>query len=462
VLLIFANLAHAAPQRPDQVVVEVDWTDSVNSLQFAVLDEVESLLVGGYYGAQVVDLITYTASGAPPVKTDEGVLDLRAAVAVGANYEEHGSPSALLVFGNVGVYDGQSGATLGRVGTVPLHTELHDASGDNRVDVCTTDGLLLTTTSGFTLQPAPNDLDPGFVGQHDFHACLPDMTGDGLGDLLMVHYDDQNLVFKKYLIGQTSGPVSLHPGGPDGYGAPLWSQVLFPEAIYSARSLQADLDPELELAVLGNYVDRLSFDIRPTSWLYIIDDVATSPRVRDIFPTPVGPSTPFDPLPQLGVVGDINDDGIDDIVLPEPLGASATGATTHHLRIVSGASTGYAPTTLATFTLDLPDPGTITRLVHHANDLDGDGHVDLYAAAQTASTTIQIWHGPLVEPPSAPADTSDTGVESGTDTDTDTGGSSTPPSPTVYAQPRRRSDAKGCHCSHGACDASFMPLSRRH
>jgi hypothetical protein len=373
------------------------------------------------------------------------------------------------------VYDGFTSVSYAEgSGWAAMAAPMVDANGDGRVDVCTAWNVLITAESGWRFVALPNDLDPTSIWRNDYHACLPDVTGDGYGDLLMAHYDPTNIVSSIYSFGIGGGPITLHPGGPDGYGEPVWTELGIDKAVYSARAIQADDDPELELALLAGYVGHDPFygypgtPLLPDSWLLVLDDVGTTPVVIQNVRVGVAGGAGLG-LPQLSVLGDIDGDGIDDLALPEKYGDAAYGSydhAEHHVRLVSGASAAGSLDTLALLSFVFDDPeADVHDLIVRAHDLNEDGHMDLYGfASVSGSTVIQVWYGPLYEAPEPPQDTGDTGdTGDGSDTGTSSTGTAstgdTAGEPTPPAKAKAPPDDKGCGCSSGpAFPASALML----
>lgn len=345
---------------------------------------------------------------------------------------------------------------------------VNDVDGDERLDLCTINGLVITSaTQPWTFAPFPDDLPGQDVEDHN--ACLPDITGDGLADLLSAEWN----VIDGYLFPSFGGPVSLYAGGPGGYGpTPLWTEELFFDAPYAMVAVQRDDDPELELAALTRPVYRYEGNIESSS-LVLIDDLATAPQRVGAYPATIDNGFALwswrRVQPRLVNLGDVDGDGFDDLLLPEAYGYKFDDTHTeepHHFRIVSAASSGAVVDELATLRFDAP----VTEIVamdFGVGDVNDDGEQDLYGFAcdDREGCWLQVWYGPLSTLLEGPMDSGETG-----DTGTHATGDTAPQAPTgdtaqptnASDEPRPPSDASRCGCRAAAPSPPATFLRRRH
>jgi len=420
-----------------------------------------ALLLRAYDG-HVVD-----GTGPPrildPVTTTKGAeMDAGDAMVVPSDLREGTATSMLLIEGVGGVFDYHTKQQLLDERVHELQSRAPDVNGDGRIDLCAHSSLILTHEEGWENLPLPNDRDPSTELHDDFHACLPDVNGDGYGDLLVAHYESTVL----FTLG---GPMSLHLGGPDGYATePLWTAEIVGDATFSAIAVQRDIDPELEIALLAKPL--------PYGWaqfeslILFIDDVATTqPFVSQAYYAyPTGSDVSEG---QLVALGDLDGDGFDEIAIPESAGSDpdAFDDPAHHIRVLSATSWNVDPDVRTTFLFDLHKDHERWNMDLGAADLNHDGHIDLFGfISGLRETTTQIWYGPLIVPDEGDTgetgDTADTGsaTTQPTDTDTDTGtpavDSGTPKQPPSPPD----DEPTGCGCTTTTAWAlPLHPFTRR-
>jgi len=353
-------------------------------------------------------------------------------------------------------------------GTAGPYTQTGDVDGDGRVDVCSLAGIILTTSDDlWTVAPFPNDLPAN--NREDHNACMPDLTGDGLADLISAEWH----IIDPYFFPAVAGPVSLYAGGPGGYAStPLWTEELFFDAPYAMVAVQRDDDPELELAALTRPVYRYG-DLESSS-LVLIDDVATAPRRVGAYPATIDNGFELWSFgtaePRLVNLGDVDGDGYDDLLLPEAYGYKFDDTRTeepHHFRIVSSASSEAVVDELATLRFDAP-VAEIEAMDFGVGDVNGDEVPDLFGFVcdDREGCWLQVWYGPLSTLLESPSDTGETG-----DTGTHATGDTAPQAPTGdTAEPDARAaedttvamhDDPGCGCGIPTRTASLSFFRRR-
>jgi len=325
-----------------------------------------------------------------------------------------------------------------------------DVDGNGTLDVCTSNGVALTSLDTWSHAPYPRlDLGSGFGAPH--RACGADYTGDGHADLLVGARTDGGYLFFSY-----GGPVALFPGGPDGFSyTPTWVvDELFFDAPYSMVAVQRDDDPELELAALTRPMSP--YGKLQGSTLVLLDDVATDPHRDGAYPTFADRGDEGLLEAQLVNLGDVDGDGYDDLAIPEGrgYGYETTTLPIHHIRIVSSASDGAVVDELGTLRFDVGEADPVDSMWLGVADLNEDGETDLYGLACWRDCFVQVWYGPLAEHLEEPADTGGTGdTGASTETASDTGGTASPTadtasSPTAPASPGP-TETQGCGCATG-------------
>lgn len=340
------------------------------------------------------------------------------------------------------------------VSTEPAGSLRHapDIDGDGRTDLTTSSQYILTHAAGAVAYPLPGDVGGDLF--LDRGVPLPDVTGDGFGDLLSGPYTDG--FWLGYLYAHAGTHLGLYPGGPDGYATtPLWAFDLS-SALMDAIALQTDDDPELEIMALGhiNYDYEVDSGTLPT--VHILDDLTGTPTETSfgLAHSRGGPGS------QLFNVGDLDGDGRDD-VLVTTAGAFFFDPTEEHFDLILlGSTVDYDPLqALQTFALEGGDTGYGFAL--EVVDVTDDGELDIVVGFNGA---INVFHGPLFEAP-LPADTADTASPTDTATtvtftEPTSGTTATTPSPTDTTDPTPVADPSGDTPPQGCgCHAAPFPSS---
>jgi hypothetical protein len=321
-----------------------------------------------------------------------------------------------------------------------------DIDGDGRSDLVIDSQYILTHADGAVPYPLP-----GHVGADlwvDRAVPLPDVTGDGYGDLLSGPYTDCH--WFGYIYSCPTSHMALYPGGPDGYATtPLWETDL-PRALMEAVALQLDEDPELEIMALGHVMHHYDVDTGLGHTVHIFDDVNSTPvhSYFEMVHSRGGPGS------KLFNVGDLDGDGLDDVLVTSP-GVSLFGSPTEPFDLLLlGSSVGYDPSRLLqTFVLEggSLDSGFSLEVA----DITDDGELDIVVGFNGA---INVFYGPLYvappvpdtaatdtgAPPSLPTSTGDTG-ESSPATDSTAPSASTAPTSTADGADTKATDGCGCH-----------------
>lgn len=303
----------------------------------------------------------------------------------------------------------------------------HDVDGDGREDICGREFLVRTHSPDFLTEPYPN---PTPFPPWGNHLCISDLNGDGHGELLQLHYFD--IVPIGYDAYPTTTNVHLHLGGPDGYEAtPAWSHT-FEQAVHQAVPVQADADPELELLLSGGAL-RNGYDAT-TMEFQVLDAVQGPTPTVVLVRSDQQLDTPRRGTPaQLEYLGDLDGDGLDEVAVCTLSFHDKKSNPHGELRIIGAGRNFDTNDPIATFPLEAPrgapndpNPDPYDICSPGAQDLDGDGHVDLYAFAtltfSNQPSLFQVWYGPLYEAPEPLPDTADTGTLAATG---DTGATTT-------------------------------------
>lgn len=342
-----------------------------------------------------------------------------------------------------------------------------DIDGDGLVDLHGWNAVYLQRDEGWLTVPYPQvSLLP-----YEYFRFLPlgDVTGDGLGDVLLAV--DTGLDPNFGLPNLTNGVLHLFPGTPDGYSdTPLWV-VHTDTPVAHAFGLQMDDDPELEVFALG------------------ADDWGTGPpdSVSFIYvdPTPDGAdvehlhelednNTYGGNAPLALAFDDVDGDGLGDVAFFS--GGAVCEANVMGRVVVSSRRWDPEQPWFIAPALRAPDAtrgdefdylGTNQGAV--VVDFDGDGHLDIgtvYRETRPEDLTyIQIWY-PMREPQPphtgdtglAPDTASSTAADTGTaDTATGTRATDATPSPTQAETPSRC----GCHpglATSGLASSALLPL----
>lgn len=341
----------------------------------------------------------------------------------------------------------------------------HDVDGDGREDICGRDVLVRTHSPDFLTVPYPN---PPPMGT-GMPLCIPDIDGDGHAELLSLHYGDYYSILHRTYVGTTT--VYLHLGGPDGYqDTPVWSH-LFDFAVQAATPVQADADPELELLLAsGSFQNGADFDATD---IHVLDGVqGPSPTiVLERSDQQLDPNGIYLP-PHLEYLGDLDGDGLDEVAVCTLSLHDKESNPYGELRIIGAARNFDTNDPIATFPLEAPRPSTIDTIGRAydicspgAQDLDGDGHVDLYAFATRTynpqPSLLKVWYGPLYEAPEPLPDTADTGTLAATGDTAATTSSSTadtaPPATEPTGTPSPTKADKGGRC--GCTTHTGLPVS---
>ena len=351
-----------------------------------------------------------------------------------------------------------------------------DVNGDGLLDLCGPTKLALSNETPWNAIALPDEPSLKTTTPDDqnppFTACLPDLTGDGFGDLVVSAIAGGGFGFPSF-----GGPVALHAGGPAGYAdTPEWVvENLFYDAPYSLAVVQRDDDPELELAALTRPV--VSYGPLDSSSLVLLDDVATDPHRDGAYPTFADRGDAASPNleAQLVNVGDVDGDGYDELAIPEGRGYglvydTGTPDLPHHIRIVSSASDGPVVDELGTLRFDVAETSRVDSLSLGVADLNEDGVTDLYGLACWRDCYVQVWYGPLSEHLSGPGETGDTGhTGAAADTSlTDTGPTPSPTADTASVDPGTpvspqtpTDESRGCGCAIRTTPRSSWLARRR-
>jgi len=276
-----------------------------------------------------------------------------------------------------------------------------DVDGDGLDDVVVevnnmADQLVLTNVGGArvaTMPYGPWDTAP-------IAFPLPDLTGDGLGDVLVSVPDALGSKQTGFLIEDCR--LELFPGTVNGYANVPDRTFPCPRMVHDLVPAQLDADPALEFVALDDIYD-LFYDVTYAPAVVVFDDVDAGLGVlhEHTIPT-VGSSHRL----SLAPLGDVDGDGLDDILLvpDDELGATGLGVDLAAL----GSTADFAPSApIATFDV----PVAPRSVVLHTQDINADGAVDILAVA-SASTghTALVWETPFdLQPQADTGDTSDTG-----------------------------------------------------
>jgi hypothetical protein len=347
----------------------------------------------------------------------------------------------------------------------------YDVDGDGTIDILGHwyDLLLMSheNARAVALPPSASLPDWGVAIPHP----MPDLNGNGHAELF-----DATVPFYGFYTELEETLVSLYDGGPDGYqSVPRWSTPVDGGGPLYAIAVQADADPELEILALIAGWTFLRYE--PTDvHTAIFDDVHTNtPSVR--FSTGRIPVMDYDlgkDPPILGNLGDVDGDGLDDVLLIAENRPWEKGFA--DLQILSAASSYDVDQPLASFSVGDTGPGQWSHAVRATPvDVDQDGHMDIVAIQEGSNAIVQVWFGPLYDIPEPPADTGDTG-STPTGGTGDTGPSSTGTAstgdtaaePTPPVKTKAPPDDNGCGCSSGPSSPAWglllLPwaIARRH
>lgn len=341
-----------------------------------------------------------------------------------------------------------------------------DVDGDGTVDliVLKDDLLLHTALDGVATSAVPPQV-LGTYGRMGYPFPVADVDLDGHAELFDSNPD-------AFVSAPQTSTLVLHDGGPDGY-APLARWRLTEEGgSVHAVAVQADTDEELELVVLmaDLYTGYPYSNDLDNGRLLLIDDAHTEQptvwRAGGTIPTLVWGIGGSARMPFLHNVGDLDGDGGDEVIVM--MWDRDWNGQPVDLQIVSSARGYDLDAPLASFNIgpDVPYAGTRQARAHVA-DLDLDGHLDLVAVQSEVTPTIQVWFGPLYEPPPEPTGlTGDTGAppDTGSTTGPATATATTPTSSTTAdtgvassAAPSAEPPASSCGCASRPTGSLWLP-----
>ncbi len=334
----------------------------------------------------------------------------------------------------------------------------HDVDGDGTVDLLVGDNEVLLMSFD-----APRVIQFPTAAQHgspDWFVerphPIPDLDGDGYAELF-----DSNADFATWYYPLQTSTMSVYDGGPNGYQeTPRWSLGIEGGPL-DVIAVQADVDPELELLAL--VADYVFGHYQVTNLRAVLID-----EVQGVAPTatvtvgriPVYSIGLNDRLTFLDNAGDVDGDGLDDVLLTFPDRAWANERV--DLQLLSSAAGYDVDQPLASFAMGPPEKSQDTSQLRAIPvDIDDDGFMDLIAVQEYAFGMIQVWFGPLYEPPEPRPHTGDTGpADTGAPADTTvhpTADTGTAPDPT--ARSRRSDDSDGgCGCTAEARE-THAPLT---
>lgn len=294
-----------------------------------------------------------------------------------------------------------------------LRGSAFDVDGDGREDLCSVNYLILTHEPALQTLPIPN---PTPTPPWGAHRCIPDIDGDGHADLLQFHYG--GIMAIGYFAFATTTTVFMHPGGPNGYAEqPAWSIDLY-GVVHRGVPVQTDADPELELLLATGSLDN--FFEAGVSIFYVLDDLGSPTPTPTIASSIEGldldGADHYTPA-EVVSLGDLDGDGTDEVAVCTLTGHDGLATDHGEIRVLTAKE--EFDTERPLFVLPLREPVPDGEPISNeydsctigAQDVNLDGHVDIYllASASTDPALLQVWYGPLYEPPEPVPHTAQTG-----------------------------------------------------
>lgn len=210
-VLLLPSIARGAPGQHGAKAT-VSWTPyeflELQQLDAVFSEGVPAKLYVGTNGGYLLDPITGELQELEVFTVEDGMVRVypHNGMVTHADFDINNPRSTIVLGASPGLFDAVTHDLLAS-DLPPAREARQDFDQDGHVDGCGYDGVVRYARGD--VLPLPDDPDPGVIWQHDYHACLPDMNGDGYGDLLVAPYSTDDLVYLGYVIGQTGGPVSL-------------------------------------------------------------------------------------------------------------------------------------------------------------------------------------------------------------------------------------------------------------